>query len=235
MSAGASPEEFMLDIPSFDVSLTNMKSRPAALARREYTQTVRAQAAEETGKRIVEAFIARLMSDWFDQITLDVIAADAGVTVQTIIRRFGGKEGLLGDAVKILTERINAQRGSPAGNVDAMVRSLYEDYERTGDAVIRLLALEPRYQTISYLTNAGRREHRKWVSDAMADALSKSPADRRQRLLDKLVIVTDVYTWKLLRRDMDRSLATAIATTKGMVDAVIGETNADNSHINSKS
>ena len=63
-----------------------MKSRPAALARREYTQTVRAQAAEETGKRIVEAFIARLMSDWFDQITLDVIAADAGVTVQTVIR-----------------------------------------------------------------------------------------------------------------------------------------------------
>jgi AcrR family transcriptional regulator len=211
-----------------------MKSQPVAVARREYTQTVRAQAAEETRKRILEAFIARLTSDWFDQITLDVVAADAGVTVQTVIRRFGGKEGLLGDAVKILTERINAQRGSPAGNVDAMVRSLYEDYERTGDPVIRLLALEPRYPAVSHLTNTGRREHRKWVSEAMTDALSETPADERQRLLDELVIVTDVYTWKLLRRDFGRSLPSAIATTKAMVDAVIGGTDADKSHIKPK-
>ena len=38
-----------------------------------------ARLSEATGRRIVEAFLARLMTQWFDEITLDLVAADAGV------------------------------------------------------------------------------------------------------------------------------------------------------------
>src|SRR5580765_4381638 len=110
---------------------------------RSYRQAARAESTEATGQRIVEAFLARLMEEWFDEITLDCIAADAGVTVQTIIRRFGGKDGLLADAVKLLTVQINAQRDAPSGDIDRRIDNLLADYERTGDAIIRLLALEP--------------------------------------------------------------------------------------------
>ncbi|HSV15264.1 MAG TPA: TetR/AcrR family transcriptional regulator [Tepidisphaeraceae bacterium] len=195
------------------------KTRPR---RREYTQTARAEAAQETGRRIVDAFVDRLVSGWFDEITLDRIADVAGVTVQTIIRRFGGKEGLLGDAVTVLKERITAQRGAPAGDVDTMVRNLYADYERTGDAVMRVLALELRHPVVTEITNAGRREHRLWVADAMAPALNKVPSgSQRHRFLDELVIVTDVYTWKLLRRDMRHSLLDSTAIATSMVHAVV--------------
>jgi len=200
-----------------------MKSRTARVAapRRGYSQTARAQAAEETGRRIVDAFVARLMNQWFDEITLDRIAEDAGVTAQTVIRRFGGKEGLLDDAIKVLTAQVNAQRGAPGGNVDTMVRNLYADYERTGDPVIRLLALEPRHPVITQMTDVGRREHRQWVSNAMAGPLSQLSETPQQRAIDELVIVTDVYAWKLLRLDMGRSLPAAIATTKSLVQAVV--------------
>ena len=121
--------------------MTNMKSRPAQKATRSYTQTARALSAEATAHRIVDVFLDRLMTQWFDEITLDAVAEEAGVTVQTIVRRFEGKDGLLGSAVKVLGERIEAQRGNPAGDIDLLVTSLITDYEETGDAIIRLLAL----------------------------------------------------------------------------------------------
>ena len=40
------------------------------------------------------------------------ILKDAGVTVQTVLRRFGGKEALLASAVKILAVQIRARRGA---------------------------------------------------------------------------------------------------------------------------
>ena len=57
-------------------------------ATRSYHQGARAESAEATGRRIIEAFLARLMDHWFDEITLDRVAEDAGVTVQTVVRRW---------------------------------------------------------------------------------------------------------------------------------------------------
>lgn len=163
------------------------------------------------------------MTHWFDEITLDSVAADAGVTVQTLVRRFGGKEGLLTDAVKILASRIDEQRASPPGNLDRLVANLIGDYEKTGDAVIRLLALEPRHPALGELLDYGRSRHRRWASGVFADTLGKLDAAGHTRALDALVIVTDVYVWKLLRRDMRRSVAASAAIMKGLVHALIAE------------
>src|SRR2546423_2368540 len=91
---------------------------------RRYLQGARAEAAEATGRHIVEAFLAQLMTQWFDDITLDRVAEDARVTVQTVVRRFGGKEGLLGEAVKIMALQIRAQRGNPQGDIERVVSNL---------------------------------------------------------------------------------------------------------------
>jgi AcrR family transcriptional regulator len=199
-----------------------MKLKPARRGRRSYEQGARAEAAEENGRRIIDAFLSRLMNQWLDEITLDRVAEDAGVTVQTIIRRFGGKDGLLNAAAGVLGERINASRETPGGDVAAMIEKLYADYETTGDTVIRLLALEPRHPGIEEVANLGRREHRAWVEKTLEGQLAKLDASARQRALDSLVVATDVYTWKLLRRDMRRSVKESIATTQGMVCAILG-------------
>jgi AcrR family transcriptional regulator len=54
----------------------------------------RAEAAAARGERILDAAEAAFDELPFDEITLAVIAERAGVSAQTIIRRFGGKEGL---------------------------------------------------------------------------------------------------------------------------------------------
>jgi AcrR family transcriptional regulator len=198
-----------------------MKSDPAMKNPRPYTQQARARAAEETGERIIDAFLSLLMEKWFDDITLDRVAADANVTVQTVVRRFGSKEGLLKSAVKTFADRITASRATASGNIDQMIDNLASDYEVTGDAVIRLLALEPRYEAIKEVLAIGRHEHRAWVSETLALHLGSLGKDKREKAIDELVIATDVYTWKLLRRDMARSQYDSAQSMKHLVLAVI--------------
>jgi len=204
----------------FHVNLTNMKIRTAS---RHYNQTVRAQSSEETARRIVDAFLDRLMKQWFDEITLDQVAKDAGVTVQTVVRRFGSKEGLLSIAVKTLAAQILARRAGPSGDLKRLVDNLIQDYEETGDAVIRLLALEPRHPALKQFLDFGRSEHRRWVSTALAEPLGKLNDTTRKVALDALVIVMDVYTWKLSRRDMGRSVPATAAMIQLLVQATLSE------------
>jgi AcrR family transcriptional regulator len=195
----------------------------SAAGTRRYVMGARAEAAEETGRRIVEAFLGRLLTQWYDEITLDAVAEDAEVTVQTVVRRFGGKEGLLASAVKQLAKRINAGREVPSGDVPRIVEKVVGDYEQTGDTVIRLLALEGRHAAIKDVMDFGRSEHRRWVAGAFANQLGKLTPKVRDRALDALVIATDVYAWKILRRDLGRSAAEATVAMRSMIEATIGK------------
>jgi AcrR family transcriptional regulator len=201
-----------------------MKSgRGSGAPRRRYSQVARAEAAEATARRIVEAFLARLMSQWFDEITLDQVAADADVTVQTVVRRFGGKDGLLARAVEVLSPRIHAQRAGPPGDIASLVDRLLADYEETGDAVVRLLALAPRHPAVERVVEFGRGQHREWVTDAFGEPLRRLATEARRRAIDALVVVTDVYTWRLLRRDMARSVPATAETMRRLITATIAE------------
>jgi AcrR family transcriptional regulator len=198
-----------------------MKYETPRLMPRRYTQRARAQAAEATGRRIVDAFLARLMKQWFDEITLDRVAEDAGVTVQTVVRRFGGKEGLLAEAVQILGDQVSARRATQPGDIGRLVKNLFDDYEQTGDAVIRLLALEPRHTALKKFLEVGRRWHRDWVAGQFEVEVARLDVPARKRALDALVIATDVYTWKLLRHDMRRSVSAARTTMTQLICATI--------------
>src|SRR5277367_5466721 len=65
------------------------------IAKRPYRQKARAAAAESLRQRVVKAFHDLLLSRWIDEITLDEVAVSVGTTRQTVIRLFGGKDGLL--------------------------------------------------------------------------------------------------------------------------------------------
>ncbi|MDB5449250.1 MAG: TetR/AcrR family transcriptional regulator [Phenylobacterium sp.] len=174
--------------------------------RRPYRQSVRARAAEETGERILDAFSARLRDGWFDEIRLEDVAAEAGVTVQTVIRRFGGKAGLLEAQGERLNTEVQGRRDVAPGDVPGAIEALLEDYEASGDLVMRSLAQEDRHPAIRRLTDLGRGNHRAWLDGVFAPWLAGLSADEARRRTDALVAATDVYLWKLLRRDMARPL-----------------------------
>lgn len=160
----------------------------------------RAQAAARTGERILDAAVEVFFEEPAASISLEEVARRAGVTVQTVIRRFGGREGLLTAAAERESERVREEREVPAGDVQGAVAALVDHYERTGDRVLRMLAEESRSAALHGIVDRGRRMHREWCAAVFASALDGLSAGERARRLAQLVTVCDVYTWMLLRR-----------------------------------
>lgn len=197
------------------------QSRTPAPARRRYRQGARAEAAQQTAKRILDVFVARLTEGWFDEITLDSVAADAGVAVQTVLRRFGSKEGLMEAARDRLVEEVRIRRKVEAGDVEAAIRQLAADYESTGDLVMRLLMQEDRYTALRPFTDLGRREHRAWLEKVFAPQLQPWSGVERKQRVDMLVAASDLYLWRLIRRDMGRSVADYAMTVRQLIDGAL--------------
>jgi AcrR family transcriptional regulator len=175
------------------------------MSKRTYRGTVQIEIAALTRQRIIESALRRFEAEWIEQVTLQQIAADAGVTVQTILRHFHSKEGLLSavaDGIRVQT--ISERDEVPTGAISAAVVYLVQHYELVGDRMIRLLAQEERYPPLHDILEAGRVIHRAWVARICAPYL---PEVAREHLLPQLIAICDVYVWKLLRRDMGLPVA----------------------------
>lgn len=171
--------------------------------KRPYRMRARAEAAEETRRRILEAVISLHMERYYDQISLEAVAERAGVTVQTVLRRFGSKDRLIDAATEVARGRVIRQRGeAPVGDVAGAVENLVDHYEEWGDSTLRLLAQEDRVPAFRRATDAGRSMHREWVERTFAPLLDGRSGEARERLLAELVAICDVYFWKILRRDL---------------------------------
>lgn len=181
----------------------------------------RAESAEETGRRLIAAMLDLFGERPFEEITLDAVAARAGVTLQTLLRRFGSKSGLLAAAADDGLSRVEAQRGpAPVGEARAAVANLFDHYEEWGAIALRLLAAEERFAEIAAITHKGRALHAAWVERAFGPSLARRRGRPRERLRVQLVAVTDVYMWKLLRRDLGLPRTSAEVALLGIVDAL---------------
>jgi len=183
---------------------------------REYRMTARAEAAAATGERILDAAAELFWDQLTDQIRLEEVAARAGVTVQTVIRRFGGREGLFAAAATREQGRVRQARAAVTpGDVSGAVANLVDHYEALGDRVLRMLAEENRVPAVRNVVEQGRRLHTQWCRAAFEPFLTGLTGVDLDRRLAQLVAVCDVYTWKVLRRDCGLSRAqTATAITE---------------------
>ncbi|HEV2365385.1 MAG TPA: hypothetical protein VGS12_14440 [Caulobacteraceae bacterium] len=200
-----------------------MKSAAVQTARprRSYRQTARAASAQATRARVVEAFQPRLEEHWFEDIRLEDVARDAAVTVQTVIRLFGGKDGLLSATIDRMVDTAKLIRRTTSHEPAAAVRAIIRSYEDIGDLVMRLLAQEERHPAIRRVTDVGRVEHRALLAEFFADRLSPLPEIEARRRLDALVVATDLYVWKLIRRDMRRSVSELQALMERMIRSAL--------------
>jgi len=185
--------------------------------------SARAQAAAATREQILASAWRHFAERAYEQVRLADIAADAGVTVQTLHARFGPKEALFVAAWAEAIGPEGARRDSaPAGDVRAAVRLIYDSYELQGDAVLRLLAAEDRISAIREMADAGRAWHRDWVQRTFAPQLAGLRGAARERGVVTLVVATDLLVWKLLRREMGLGRTTAERIVIEMVTATKG-------------
>jgi AcrR family transcriptional regulator len=166
----------------------------------------RAEASAALGERIIDS-TERLFHEFAsDRFSLEDVAAGASTTVQTVLRHFGSKDRLLRAAMTRGMDRVREERmRAPVGDVPGAVRNLVEHYEDRGDLVLRWLAEEDRNPFMHEVLDRGREFHHEWVAQTFAPQLRSGTDAARRRRLAQLVAVTDVYVWKVLRRDMQLS------------------------------
>lgn len=168
---------------------------------RSYVQTTRAAKTRLTGERILAAGLARFTSAHYDEVTLDQVADDAGVTVQTVIRRFGSKEGLVRAIADSVGREVGVQRGAaPVGDLEGAVANLVEHYEHQGELALHLLRQENRVTAFAEATEYGKQFHADWCARVFAPWLDGLGGPDRARRLAQVIATCDVYTWYLLRR-----------------------------------
>lgn len=190
-------------------------------AGRTYVMTARAEATERTRRAILQAGLDHASATMSVDLALADVARRAGVSVQTVLRHFGSKQGLHSALEAFAQEQVTLERAAPAGDVVAAVRAVVGHYETNGDWVLAILAQERRDERAREVTDQGRALHRAWVQTAFAPQLAQRAPRERAPLVDLLVVATDVYSWKLLRRDRGLSPATVERRILRLVQALL--------------
>lgn len=178
----------------------------------------RAETEHATGEAILSAAFDAFSRDTFDRVTLQKIADESGVTVQTVIRRFGSKEQLFSTLAERETARILASREVPVDSgLPAALETLIHHYETDGDTVLNFMAQENLFEPIRRIVENGRDIHRDWVKKHCAEILAGSRGKRRELLLNAAIAATDLGTWKLLRRDLGLERPDVLAVMKELL------------------
>jgi AcrR family transcriptional regulator len=186
---------------------------------RTYDMGTRQQAKTATRDAIIKAAIDTFMAERSFAITLPAVAGRADVTVKTVLRHFGNREALIDAAWSQAYDDVMAERTPPSDDPVAALDVLIAHYERRGDVVLTMLSDEndPRAQQMN---SAGRLAHRAWVEEVFAARLPGQSA-ARTRLIDVLVVATDVSCWKLLRHDRGLSVDDVRDRMLFMADSVL--------------
>jgi len=189
---------------------------------RSYQQTARAQKTAESLERILDEAEALFFSEAFDRVTLDAVARAAGVSIPTLQRNFGNKEGLFAAVGGRMRARVEAERRPPPGDIEGALRALLDHYERDGRTMWHLLRQEADVPLLHAGLDEARGVHRAWVGEVFARSLEALKGAERERRLDALVAATDLYVWKLLRVDLGRTRQQVGRSMTAMALAVAG-------------
>src|SRR3954463_7782049 len=185
---------------------------------RAYRMSARAEATAATGTRILDVAVRLFTDNPYDEVSLERVAAEAGVAKRTVLRRFGSKEALFSEAMNPARDEMIAHRqAAPVGDVAGAVANVVGQYEQWGTNRLRLLEQEDRIPLIAEWVQGGREWHWAWVERVLAPQLKGLRGAERKRRIAALVVLTDVYTWRLLRLDLKLSRAD---TERTLVDLI---------------
>ncbi|MEQ1884176.1 MAG: TetR/AcrR family transcriptional regulator [Bryobacteraceae bacterium] len=190
---------------------------------RAYHQEARAQQTEANIQGIVDATVALVRSARrVSEITLDHIAERCGLTVRTILRRFGSRDGLMALAFTQIQSEIDGSKvRTPAGDIDSALKSLLSQYEEMGDLNIRALEEEDQIPQLHEMLQFGRASHREWLRSTFGPHLAGKGAEEQEQWLTTYYAATEVYLWKVLRRDLGLDRDQTAATFRRLVDGVM--------------
>jgi AcrR family transcriptional regulator len=190
--------------------------------KRQYKMVARAEAANHTKSKIVDAATACFTSMPYELVTLKTIAQEANVALQTVVRVGGSKEKIfLSAAEKLMGGLMLAMQDLPQNDGSAALRFLVDYYEEWGDRAMRLMAAEDRIPTIKTFLQQNRLLQQMWIDRLYDESLSKLSVDDRRKAVISLMTITGVHAWHVLRRVHALSIEDTFDTVHKMAMALI--------------
>jgi len=171
--------------------------RVANAGSRAYRSELRAQQADDTKARILDATV-RVMAGGIATLSIPAVAREARVSVPTIYRHFGTKQGLLAAVYPHLERR--AGRGelvmpSSIGQLREGVRTLLDHLESFDD-LARAAMASPAAGEARALSMPRRLGLTRRMADTVEPPLSLTDRDRLARLLVILTSSAALRTWR---------------------------------------
>ena len=177
--------------------------------------------SDEAHAAILAASIALIREVGYDAVTMEAIAARAGVGKATVYRRWAGKETLVAEALKGIVSRLPVpDTGSTADDLLMLTRgtlSLYHD-PATLNLLTGLIAAMARSEVIAHAVRSGFVAAR---VDAMRQLLRRG-MDRGDLRADTDVdLAVEVLAGPLLHRAVITAGPMDDAMARGIVDVVM--------------
>jgi AcrR family transcriptional regulator len=188
----------------------------------------RAEGMVATRDRIVRATLKLALEHAYEDVTLGAIAQAANVSHQTVLNHFASKEKVAAAAGELLSRDTAAVRArAKPGDLNGAIHILVREYERIGDAGARWAVASERLGSLAAMLDTARVGHQAWLERIVSDRLPAAPG-ARLHAIHALHAATDVYTWKLLRRDLRLSRETVervmLDLANGVLDRLSGQT-----------
>ena len=198
-------------------------TRLANKAARSYRSDLRAEQAEETRGRILDAAL-RVMTTGVASLSMPAVAREAGVSVPTVYRHFGTKADLLAAMYPHAARRSGLDKvpdPTSLRDVRTSLRAIFEHMDSLDD-MARAAFASPIADEVRHATMQSRFQRIRRLGDTIEPPLSKGDQDRITRLLVILTSSASLRTWRdhlgssvdEVVDDIDWFLQAAIAATR---------------------
>lgn len=175
---------------------------------RPYRQTRRSEQVHDRRRRIIDAVGTLMLRGSFDDVTLQGVADEAGVSLKTVTRQFGTKELLIQAAMAEARQDEEGRREIPVGDLDAVAQVLASRYEVMAELIYRMGDAEIRYPWLNDWVQMARQSHLNWLEAAFDPWLPTDPTTRHQRLMC-LYSATEIRSWWAMRQRLGCDAAAA--------------------------
>ncbi|HEY8921495.1 MAG TPA: helix-turn-helix domain-containing protein [Candidatus Limnocylindria bacterium] len=190
-----------------------------ATGTRSYRSQLRAQQAEETRARILDA-TGRVMAGGVAFVSMPDVAREAGVSVPTVYRHFATKRDLFGAVYAHAVRIAGLDELVLPRSMDELLGGMRAHFERTdslGD-LARAAMASPAAQEVRRINMPDRVALFRRLADTIEPKPSKSDRDRIARLL---VILTASSSLRLWRDQLGSSVDEAADDVDWVLRAVI--------------
>ena len=187
---------------------------------RSYRTHRRTAAVDQRRAAAVDATRAILFEKGFDAVTLQAVADRTGVSLKSIVRYFGTREGLFRACMRASIAREESSRVASPGDVAAIAHTLAQRYRPMADWIVHNAHIEFAYPVMEEWMANVRRSHRDWLATAFAPWLPRKGPVRERRLM-ALFWATEVRSWWAVSSAFGHGPATAEAVMRETLDALV--------------